>query len=162
MDFNYLLFSLDGRISRQPYWIGMLIILMASVVLKMALGPMFDVTVNEFIAQRRPEEAVRLDILVNLIVLWPSLAITIKRLHDRNRPATWGIVLYILFGIMIVMEFFGFVGTPQQPQPIFLGVALLMAVIGLWLLVELGFLKGSKGDNPYGPNPLAQNDQQEN
>ena len=30
-----------------------------------------------------------------------------------------------------------------------------LTIIGLWYLVELGFLRGTPGDNKYGPEPLA-------
>ena len=162
MDFNHLLFSLEGRISRKPYWIGILVLVTASLVLTMALAPMFGVSFNDLIADIRPSKAVKLDILVNLIVLWPGLAITIKRLHDRNRSALWGIILYVLFAVMAALEFMGFTGTPERPEPAFLAIVLLMLAVGLWLLVDLGFRKGTQGVNEYGPNPLAAIDTQEN
>jgi uncharacterized membrane protein YhaH (DUF805 family) len=28
-------------------------------------------------------------------------------------------------------------------------------IVGLWFLIELGFLRGTAGDNSYGPDPLA-------
>jgi uncharacterized membrane protein YhaH (DUF805 family) len=31
----------------------------------------------------------------------------------------------------------------------------IIAVIFLWFLVELGFLKGTQGRNRYGPDPLG-------
>jgi uncharacterized membrane protein YhaH (DUF805 family) len=155
MDFNNLLFSLEGRISRKPYWIGILVIVMSSIVLTMALGPMFGLSIEELKNEARPSAAVKLDLLVNLIVLWPGLAITIKRLHDRNRSAIWGIALYALFGLAIILQLLGLIGTPQSPDPVYIVVLLAMLGIGLWLFVDLGFLRGTNGVNDYGPDPLA-------
>ena len=28
-------------------------------------------------------------------------------------------------------------------------------LVALWFLIELGFLRGTEGDNRYGPDPLA-------
>lgn len=55
---------------------------------------------------------------------WASLAIAVKRAHDRGRSG-W----FVLVGLIPIVG-------------------------GLWLLVELGFLKGTDGDNAYGPDPL--------
>lgn len=57
--------------------------------------------------------------------LWVGLTISIKRWHDRDKSGWWVLV--------------GFV-------PI---------IGGLWALIETGFLEGTKGDNRYGPDPLA-------
>lgn len=57
-------------------------------------------------------------------VLWMSLAIQIKRWHDRDKP-----------GAMMLVNFIPFVG-------------------GIWAFIELGLLRGTPGVNEYGPNPL--------
>ncbi len=160
MDFNHLLFSLEGRIARKPYWVGILIIITSSIVLTLSLGPMFGVSVDSLMTEQRPIGTVKLDMLINLLVFWPGLAITVKRLHDRNRPATWGVVLYAVFFVAIAMEFLGMAGTPEAPALPYVITLLAMVGIGLWLLVELGFLRGTPGVNEYGPDPLAHFDQQ--
>jgi uncharacterized membrane protein YhaH (DUF805 family) len=65
------------------------------------------------------------NIVVALLLLWPGLVIAIKRCHDRDRPGWW-----LLIGLIPVAG-------------------------GLWLLVELGFLRGTPGPNRFGPDPLA-------
>jgi uncharacterized membrane protein YhaH (DUF805 family) len=59
-----------------------------------------------------------------LATLWPGLAVGIKRCHDRDRSG-W----FLLVGLIPVLG-------------------------GLWLLVELGFLRGTAGPNRFGPDPL--------
>ena len=60
-----------------------------------------------------------------LAIIWPALAIQAKRWHDRDKSAWW-----ILIG--------------------------LIPVIGpLWALIENGFLRGTEGNNRFGPDPLA-------
>jgi len=59
--------------------------------------------------------------LWSLIILIPAILIYIKRFHDRDKSGWW-----VLIG--------------------------LIPIIGaLWLLIELGFLKGTEGPNRYGP-----------
>ena len=157
MDFNHLLFSLEGRISRQPFWVGTAIVVLASLVLTLALGHLFGVSPDEMIAKKRSVKAAKLDFLVNLIMFWPGFAITVKRLHDRDRNSTTAVLLYALFAVASAMEVFGLNGSPQAPSMTYLGVVLTMVGIGLWMLVDLGFLKGSQGNNQYGPDPLTAN-----
>lgn len=59
--------------------------------------------------------------LWSLIILIPSILIYIKRFHDRDKTGWW-----VLIGLIPI------IGAP-------------------WLLIELGFLKGTDGPNRYGP-----------
>lgn len=58
-------------------------------------------------------------------MLWSSLALQVKRWHDRDKSAWW-----------LLMNFVPFIGA-------------------IWVLVECGFLRGTEGQNSYGPDPLA-------
>jgi uncharacterized membrane protein YhaH (DUF805 family) len=40
----------------------------------------------------------------------------------------------------------------------FFSLILLIPIISLWPAIELGFIKGTEGDNKYGPDPLNIND----
>lgn len=63
-------------------------------------------------------------IITLLVLVWIELAVAVKRWHDRNKSAVW-----ILFA--------------------------LIPIIGqLWALVELGFIRGTKGPNRFGPDPI--------
>jgi uncharacterized membrane protein YhaH (DUF805 family) len=60
-----------------------------------------------------------------LITLWPALAIYTKRWHDRDKSGWWTLIIFI-------------------------------PIIGsIWLLVELGFLRGTDGPNRFGDDPLG-------
>ena len=57
--------------------------------------------------------------------IWISFAVMVKRCHDRDKTG-WFIFI------------------------------MLVPLIGpIWLLVELGFLRGTTGPNRYGPDPLG-------
>ncbi|MCL1594474.1 MAG: DUF805 domain-containing protein [Actinomycetia bacterium] len=66
-----------------------------------------------------------LAIVVYVVTIWIGLAVSIKRWHDRGKSGWW-----ILIGFVPIIG-------------------------GLWALIETGFLEGDKGDNEYGPDPLA-------
>jgi uncharacterized membrane protein YhaH (DUF805 family) len=62
--------------------------------------------------------------VLGLIVGFMGIFVQIKRWHDRNRSAWWFFIAFV-------------------------------PVLGwLWFLIECGFLKGTKGENRFGPDPL--------
>jgi len=62
---------------------------------------------------------------ITLVVLaWIHLAVAVKRWHDRNKSAVW-----------ILFSFIPIIGQ-------------------IWMVVELGFLRGTKGHNRFGPDPV--------
>ena len=67
-----------------------------------------------------------ISILLYLIFLWPSLAVATKRLHDRNRSG-WLLLTWMIPYLNIIFI--------------------------IWLTIEIWFLKGTEGDNRFGPDP---------
>ena len=63
-------------------------------------------------------------VLFGIIFSWINLAIRIKRWHDRDRSGWW-----------IFIELVPLIGA-------------------IWAFVELGCLKGTAGENRFGPDPL--------
>ena len=87
--------------------------------------------------------------VIALLVVWvSSVAIAIKRLHDRGKSGWW--VLVFIFAPGLLQGIGTRLGDPVSLMV--LGVASL--AISIWALVELGFLRGTPGDNAYGPDPL--------
>ncbi|WP_284210469.1 DUF805 domain-containing protein, partial [Methylorubrum aminovorans] len=86
-----------------------------------------------------------------LILLIPDLAITTKRWHDRNKSIYW-----LALNIPLII---GRVATPmtnpaaQDPSTPQMMIASISLICGLWILVECGFLRGTTGQNDYGPEP---------
>ncbi|MBL4725665.1 MAG: DUF805 domain-containing protein [Rhizobiaceae bacterium] len=154
MDFKYLFTSFDGRIGRKQFWLGILMIVIASFVLIVVLG----FTIGLFL----PTAMVSL--IGTVIIFYPSLALSMKRLHDRNKGAKpWA---YIFFGPGILMHLMQITGIGFTTS-VFAGEEIVLpsnglvtifsivgAAIGLWALVEFGILKGTDGDNQFGPDPL--------
>jgi len=113
MTLPQLLFGLRGRISRQTWWLwGVLAMLGASVGLFLLFG---IAGVPLHVREGLP----------SLLVLWPSIAISVKRWHDRGKSGWWVLITLVpLIGV-------------------------------LWALIENGCLRGTRGDNRFGADPLA-------
>jgi uncharacterized membrane protein YhaH (DUF805 family) len=126
--------SLDGRISRMPFWICLL-----------ALGAI------ELPAHLLDD---KLAAVVGLVLAYPELAVLVKRGHDRNL-ATWVPALFMAGGVLLdLLTIAGFSGTPDKPSIPFLTIGLPVGVFALILLVELGLRRGVEGPNRFGPDPL--------
>jgi uncharacterized membrane protein YhaH (DUF805 family) len=108
-----LYFGLAGRVSRRGFWLHGVFALLAAGVLAHAL---LD------IARVEPDSA---DAGINLLLLWPAVAVSVKRWHDRDKSGWWALIV------------------------------LLPLIGGLWALIDNGFLRGSAGPNRFGPDPLA-------
>jgi uncharacterized membrane protein YhaH (DUF805 family) len=140
MDWAYLLNSFHGRIGRQSFWIAMVAL-----------------TVAELFAHAFAEaiQGDRLSAIVDLAFTYPEFAIAVKRGHDRNMPLWLLIVFFSAGAVLDLLTVLEMTGTEEDPSIVSLVIALAFTVMGLALLVELGFRKGTPGPNQYGPDPLA-------
>ena len=120
-----LLFGFQGRVNRARFWYVHLTILLAEAAFLAAiLIPALLANDPEMLAN----SAVTINLVGALIFIplfWISMAVMVKRCHDRDRTG-WFIFI------------------------------MLVPLIGpIWLLIELGFLRGTHGPNRYGPDPLG-------
>ena len=58
-----------------------------------------------------------------LVAIWMKLAVLVKRWHDRDKSGWWMLI------------------------------GLIPLIGGLWILIECGFLDGTRGSNKYGLSP---------
>jgi uncharacterized membrane protein YhaH (DUF805 family) len=108
MTVTQVFFSFRGRIDRRTWWLyGVLAMLGLALLGHALLG----------IAGVAPERA---QVVVNGLLLWPTLATSAKRWHDRDKPAWW-----LLLNLLPVLGW-------------------------LWAIVENGLLAGSSGVNRFG------------
>lgn len=145
MPTNQLLFSFSGRINRKPFWLVTLLLFVIMVVVLIAV---FAIWGGAFISGNLSGLGVLavLLLIVYIPLLWISLALGAKRLHDRNKSAWWLVVFWLVPGVLQ--------GIGEQIGTA--GIALMVGAIAIsiWGLVELGFLRGTTGPNQYGPDPL--------
>jgi uncharacterized membrane protein YhaH (DUF805 family) len=153
-------FSFRGRIGRKVFWLGYIVPLIIASIVAGAL----DASLG--LAAYRGEMAMPADAaqfspissLVSLLSIWPSLAGTIKRLHDRDRSGWWIGGFYLLSAIFGSVAFMMAMMNPESAaavgMPIMVGGIVMLAYV-IWLLVETGFLRGTVGPNRFGPDPLG-------
>jgi uncharacterized membrane protein YhaH (DUF805 family) len=107
-----MLFSFEGRISRKPFWMFILVVIIGTII-------------TTFIDMATTGEDTGIaSLLFILIIFWPSLAIQVKRWHDRDKSGWW-----VLISIIPILG-------------------------PIWALVENGFLTGTEGSNRFGENPM--------
>lgn len=144
-----LLLGFEGRISRTQFWIGLIVTFAAEIVLMLLLGVPF------FPAVMKDTSTRLLEFAIQLVTLYPTAAIAVKRLHDRDQPGIYVLWLVGLTLIIALTNLFGLTDDPQNPTTLDWLLGLCAIVIGLAFLFELGFRRGTEGDNRYGPDPLA-------
>jgi uncharacterized membrane protein YhaH (DUF805 family) len=120
-----LLFSFQGRANRAKFWLVALGIVVIEVILFAVLlgGAAMSGDPEQIAAAMGPVASVVILAFV-VIATWISIAVAVKRYHDRNKSGWW---------VLIV---------------------LVPVIGGLWYLIECGFLRGTPGPNTYGPDPL--------
>jgi uncharacterized membrane protein YhaH (DUF805 family) len=160
-----------GRIGRGRWWLGIFTLLMVSLMLYFALAFLFGISLWALIGMSAasPETVTELYIaalvmggVVTVALIYPSLSLSAQRLNDRNRP-TWLVWLTLVPTLLTAAASYLGIATTwtevsgvRVPQPTAIGwaVNLLSFLIALWILVDLGILRGTKGPNQHGPDPL--------
>jgi uncharacterized membrane protein YhaH (DUF805 family) len=148
-----LFFTFNGRISRKAFWVGSLLLAAVSITGTLLIDPnIFDIDLVN-LASPTPNWA---DIVWQLALVVPGMALMVKRFNDRDRPywlgyafgaAGAGLTIAPKFGLLIPGDT-GSVGTIVL---VFIGLAFFFASI------DTGLLHGTHGPNRYGPDPLAPN-----
>jgi len=130
-----LFLSFNGRINRAKWWLGFLVLLVVQIVLWLILSTFFGLAAmgsfdpnNPAAADAMVEQMSGMVIPIVIlfgVMLYPALALYTKRWHDRNKSGWWSLIM-------------------------------LVPMVGaIWILVELGIMRGTEGNNKYGPDPLA-------
>ena len=112
MNISRLLFSIEGRITRKTYWLfcGL---------------PLFVAAL--YVVIRHIHFSLAEKLFLELIFVWPSIAMHTKRWHDMDKSGWWQLISAIPY------------------------LGALIAII------MCGFLKGTQGANRYGDEPLETN-----
>ena len=115
MDWKYLFLSMDARIGRQTFWMGVLAFIVIAVVTYILDMILHTPSVGSSGA---------ISLIVSLVMIYPSIALSSKRCHDRDKSA-WCIL-----------------------------IGLIPIIGAIWAFVEVGCLKGTTGPNRFGPDPV--------
>lgn len=103
-----ILLQFDGRLSRRAWWLW-------GVAVPLGLGIYLTTVLR---VAGLPAHGT--EIVVNLLMLWPTVAVSVKRWHDRGKSGWWVLL------------------------------ALVPWVGWLWVLIENGLLRGDEGPNRFG------------
>ena len=98
----------DGRAGKKEYWYFSLfsfIIIVVLTVIDMMTGT-FNDTVGLGL----------LSGIYTLAVLIPSIAVTVRRLHDTDRSGWWMLINATLIGVIVFLVFTAQDGTPGDNQ----------------------------------------------
>lgn len=93
IDWKNLFLNFEGRITRQTYWIGTLVIVAACIVLSIIasiLGAIFA-------------PLALIPSIASLALLYPASAVAAKRWHDRGKSGWWSLVNLIPFGVFYAL-----------------------------------------------------------
>jgi len=146
MDFSYLYMSTEGRIGRQSWWIGYVVIVVIVLVISMIVSGLFGPL---SIATRL------INLIITLAIAYPAYALSAKRFQDRNKSGALAAILVGIAILLALLQLFGLTGNPVNPNALGIVLNLALVVVGIWFLVELGILRGTIGENQYGPDPVG-------
>jgi uncharacterized membrane protein YhaH (DUF805 family) len=163
MTLTQLLFSFKGRINRKPWWVASLAAGFTASLLTAILEALAhssgETIINPVTHTFEPTGILGLAIsVIGLVNAWIAFALSVKRLHDRDRTGWWLLwqILIIVVAVILIMVA---ITVPEEQGLLWyaLAAAAILAAfaISVWLFVQIGFLKGTEGPNRFGPDPLG-------
>jgi uncharacterized membrane protein YhaH (DUF805 family) len=136
-------FSFRGRANRKQYWLTVLSVFGALLLLALAAplmnfaGPILGLFI---VFPWMVASAV--------FALWSNLAVSARRLHDRGKSGWWIVPYWV---VPAAINVFG----EKIGGDVKLVAGAISLLIYLAILIELGCLRGAAGPNAYGDNPAA-------
>lgn len=123
-------FSFKGRIGRRDFWLwlGVWLLTMAAV---------FTLAGNNLLPMQTAAFAI-------VLLLWPTAAVLVKRLHDRDKAGWWGLLLVLAW--LLAMGNWSMLSAVWQ-----WGLGRFIPVLTIvMMLLDCGAFLGSPGDNRFG------------
>jgi uncharacterized membrane protein YhaH (DUF805 family) len=157
------LFSFRGRINRARYWLFVALaipFLMLLVLVSWAYALSIPGAYENGGPTPWPSDPLGIAgaivwCLAFLALFIAGLAITVKRLHDREK-AWWWIFIFVIAPNLLsgyAQSQIATVGGANAGDVAFLSGFVALAIY-VWSFVELGCLRGTAGPNRFGPDPL--------
>jgi len=171
MNWTSYLFSFQGRINRAKLWLFILIVIGIYMVYFTLFWAVFGASLVAMMKGGSAGlaaggasfgAAMILTCLLFLVVLFAGIAVTVKRLHDRDKSAMWLLVFWLvpamIEGVVLTNQVSLMHGNPDampMATPGMIALRLVALAVSIWAFVELYCLRGTVGPNRYGPDPLA-------
>ena len=141
------LFSPHGRVSRKAIWLGLVLpqlgVIFVTTLIDMGLGWYDD-----------DADIGVLGGLASVFYIWPNIAVTIKRFHDRDMTGWW--VLYFIIMIIAACAFalvMAMLFSDAMSKVALFSFFLPVIAVVIAQVVIVYFLPGTQGENRYGPDP---------
>ena len=133
------LFSPQGRVSRKAMWLGYILPYIGIAIVASGVDYAIGMGGQGLFS-----------ILVGLFYIWPSIAVTIKRFHDRDMTGWW-----VLWSTLLLCVTAGgaAVGAVQSNILVSVIFGVLALIVSLYFFIILYILGGTEGDNKYGQDP---------
>lgn len=130
MTLQQWLFSINGRIGRRDFWIWIGIWVLAMVVLfSLAGGGMLSLQTAAFML---------------VCLLWPTAAVTVKRLHDRGKSGFWALMMIVAW-MLLAGNWVMLTGMWEWAVGRF-----IPTLIMVMMFIDLGAFVGTQGENKFG------------
>lgn len=82
-----------------------------------------------------------------VVLLWPSVWVALRRLHDRQTPGWLCAVVYVATVFVFMLAYFGLpIELDAVPASLTAAPSLLLAIVAAWLIVELGIGRQATGE----------------
>jgi uncharacterized membrane protein YhaH (DUF805 family) len=170
--------STEGRIGRKTWWLASIGMAVVVVIIEFLILPLVGLSAMPSIAAAQgtadtaalsaaltdaTHKSMWVSLVVYILFAWPGIALGLKRRHDRGNNGTDVLVFWAFALVLSLVGALGIGSTmidagngvmipaPSLPLTIVDGI---YGIFGIYLLVVLGFLKGTPGTNQYGPDPL--------
>lgn len=149
IDWQHLMFRFDGRTRRTHFGIAWLVLFGVNLV--MSFIPLLN--------------------LLTIVLIWPNLAISVKRLHDMGKTGWLVVIPYVvsIVGVIAAISMMGFGAIMnaerlenEDPAAVLALLGPAFGVFGIIMLICFGFLlwigltPSQPGTNRYGPNPKGE------
>ena len=134
-------FIFHGRSPRSEYWFFWLLQTILSIMTGM---------IDFVLGLGGPEAPLSSSLILGLALFFPSLAVTVRRLHDINRSG-WTVLIYGLLTLAAA------IGGGAVGALLGFGIALMLlgvAAVGISFIILMA-TDGNPGENHYGPNPYG-------
>lgn len=170
----------EGRIGRQRWWIGVLILVVVNILISLVILPLVGVSMMPNMAAVMSPDGVDAaavsqaiangitrsawaSLVLFVIFAYPGYALSVKRRHDKDNNGMDVLIYMGLTFVVLLLQALG-IGwetmtvngiTFPTPSMWLNGLNLIVGIYAIYLLVMLGFLKGTTGENSFGPDPLG-------
>ncbi|MDB5541431.1 MAG: hypothetical protein JWQ89_3158 [Devosia sp.] len=154
--------TMDGRIGRARFWLGVLLIAAFSIAISviLMLAGLSQTTIATGTVQVNGGAASEFSqiestlnpwaaFLLSVVTAFPSAAIGVKRRRDRDFSGVDVLGFLVLSLLLQLLGAFGIAGW------LITALQFVLLIWAICLLIVLGVLRGTTGPNRYGPDPLG-------